>query len=327
MKLLTIVIPTHNRCEFLKNNLIHLLPQVLLNKSNVDLLVSDNHSDDDTKQVVAEFQQQYPNCLIYNRNDKDEGYLYNFNIGVHLANSRFVYLLGDDDLVPDGFVTTIIELLNKHTDIGLIHLNYLRLSNRTHKIDAFYNNKLPGEIGTMFEFRDFLMEFFDGPTFMSSLVFKRDLWIKGENRFEENCYGYDWLMKLFAGCSGCKCYYHNMPLMIQVDSGTNPYNKLWALYSIVGKSKMFKNLDNEISGIYKAWQKYRETNFLELYDIFTVSYNKVFYRARTHELSKYISSKHRVIIMYIVLYFLPSCVTKWSIIPLFKAFVLLRGIL
>ena len=326
MKLLTIVIPTHNRSKFLKINLDILIPQVLLYKNEVDLLISDNHSDDETKTVVMDYMNKYPNCLVYNCNDEDKGYLYNFNIGVHLSNSNYVYLLGDDDIVPDGFVATIVELLRTYRNIGLLHINYLQLSKRLKSLKIYYKGKTYGEVNKIFEFKDFISEFYDGPTFMSSLVFKREIWLKGENRFKENCYGYDWLMKIFAGCDGCKCLYHNMPIMIQVDSGVNPYNKLWALYSIIGKSRIFENLDKDYKGLYDGWKKYRKKKHCETYDVLSVSYDLKTYRLRSKELNNYVFLTRHKVLLGLTLHLIPSFFTKHVFIQLLKLIILLESV-
>lgn len=317
MKLLTISIPTHNRCECLKRSLEILLPQVLMYKDDVDLLISDNNSSDNTENYVKQFLEKFPNSFRYNKNQKDEGYLYNFNIGVHLANSKYVYLLGDDDIVPQGFVGTIIEILNSHEDIGLLHFNYMQFSNRLRRLKVFYKDKCFGQIEKQYSFSDFLREFWDGPTFMSSLVFKRSIWIEGESQFEENCYGYDWLMKIFAGCNNCQCLYYNMPLMIQIDSNINPYNEKWALYSIVGKSRIFENLNKNYNGLYDEWKVYHRKRFVESIDVLSATYDKRTYRGNK-ELCNYIDSKYNRFLLYMTLTVLPTFLVRKILIPCFK---------
>lgn len=324
MKLLTIVIPTHNRSKFLSKSLNILLPQIELYKEAVDLLVSDNCSDDDTREVVMGFKNRFTDCLIYNCNDKDEGYLFNFNIGVHLSNSEYIYLLGDDDIVPDGFVSSLLEIIQKNEEVGLFHINYLQFSNRLSKLKLFYSQKSFGKINEKYDFRDFLTEFYDGPTFMSSLVFKKDIWLKGENKYKEDCYGYDWLMKIFAGCDGCKCLYHNMPMMIQVDSNTNPYNDKWALYSIVGKSRIFKNLDTLYHGIYKGWLLYHNTGHQMTLDVMSVCYDKKRYKEEKEMLLSYIPLLRHKILFFLTLYFFPRKLVTKVMIPFVKGFSILE---
>lgn len=324
MKLLTVVIPTHNRSKFLNNSLNILLPQIRQYREVVDLLVSDNHSDDDTREVVMGYVEKYPDILIYNCNDKDEGYLYNFNIGVHLSQSEYVYLLGDDDIVPEGFVATLVELLNKFANIDLIHFNYLQFSNRLKTLKIFYKGKNFGKINMIYDFKDFIEDFYDGPSFMSSLVFKKDIWLKGEKRYEENCYGYDWLMKIFAGCDNCKCLYHNMPMMIQVDSGVNPYNKLWALFAIVGKSRIFENLDTTYHGIYKKWLSYHNIGHQMTVDVLSVSYDKKRYKEQKRMLLAYIPMLRHRILFFLTLYFFPRKFVAKVMIPVIKSYSLVE---
>ena len=57
MKTLSIAIPTHNRAHFLKEELDILLPQVLTRKEEIEIIISDNVSTDDTESMIHKYME------------------------------------------------------------------------------------------------------------------------------------------------------------------------------------------------------------------------------------------------------------------------------
>ena len=322
-KILTIGIPTYNRCEHLKNNLRQLLPQAILYKDQVEVVVSDNCSPDDTKSIVASFTEDYNEILIYNRNETNEGYLFNFGKCVELSSAKYICLIGDDDEVVYGYISTVLSML-KENDIGVLHYNFFTCSPTTNKLSAFYSNR---EFVSIFEYYkdsgDFIKTFLNGPSFMSSIVFKRDIWLYGKNRFEENCYGYDWLMKVYAVMKGRSCGYYSIPLVIQHISPLQPYGDLWAKYSVIGMYRIFGNLEADYPGICDIWQNKQKHNDRLYFTLLNTYRNKKMYKGFASEMKASIASKSQLITFYVAI-FSPSVVVKYSIFPFFYTFLFFR---
>ena len=98
--LLTIAIPTFNRSHYLRELLDALEPQ-LAQHADVEVLVSDNASADDTPTVTAEFQQRLGARLRVHRQPQNIGSDANFVFCFEAARGRYMWLCGDDDvLVP-----------------------------------------------------------------------------------------------------------------------------------------------------------------------------------------------------------------------------------
>ena len=109
--LLSLTIPTFNRSAFLFELLEALLPQIP-NDGSVDLLVSDNASTDATPEVVASFSGRgLPLRSV--RNAGNIGADANFLQCLSLARGKYVWVLGDDDLVLPGAIPQILSLLRQ----------------------------------------------------------------------------------------------------------------------------------------------------------------------------------------------------------------------
>lgn len=119
MAMLAICIPTFNRAAQLKANLTHLAD--LLSRHDVEVHVSDNCSTDDTGAVVASFRERSPR-IFYHRNATNVGMDGNFAVALGLANTPYVWLLGDDDVVSEVTLGGVLELLADET-YDLILLN------------------------------------------------------------------------------------------------------------------------------------------------------------------------------------------------------------
>src|SRR5208283_5300759 len=109
--LLTIIIPTYERCHHLRRAL-DALAVALSNaesKDDVEIVISDNGSQDETPQVVASYCETLP--VIYYWFDENVGLDRNLSNLVRQSRGEFIFLLGDDDLIRSNFFQKIIPVL------------------------------------------------------------------------------------------------------------------------------------------------------------------------------------------------------------------------
>ncbi len=98
--LLTVAVPTFNRCHYLRDLLEALQPQ-LRTHADVELLVSDNASTDGTQALLEQFQSRIGARLRVHRQPENLGSDENFVFCFEQARGRYVWICGDDDiLVP-----------------------------------------------------------------------------------------------------------------------------------------------------------------------------------------------------------------------------------
>lgn len=121
--LYTIIIPTHDRGELLKENLETLVPQVRKYQGEVSIFVSDNASKDNTEQIVKPFLESDGDIIQYHRHPKNIGYAANFIFATRQAPGKYACLMGDDDIMLPNHVETVVSLLKEHPDAGIVHFN------------------------------------------------------------------------------------------------------------------------------------------------------------------------------------------------------------
>ena len=117
--LLTIAIPTYNRCRNLAFLLEQLAPQ-LRNEPRVELLISDNCSPDDTLRTVDHFVKEGLSCRIL-RNQQNIGADLNFLQCFDLAEGRYLWICGDDDVILPGSLATLLNHLEAR-EVDIVYL-------------------------------------------------------------------------------------------------------------------------------------------------------------------------------------------------------------
>lgn len=107
--LLSICIPTYNGGEKLKLALTAVFT-ALEGYTDVEVIVSDNHSTDDTPEFVSAFYHH--SQFYYYRNDNNLGF--NRNLGLLLykyAQGKYCWVIGDDDLLDEDVLSSVWNLL------------------------------------------------------------------------------------------------------------------------------------------------------------------------------------------------------------------------
>lgn len=111
--ILSICIPTYNRASYLKECLESITVQFENNniQEQIEVVISDNASTDNTSDVVKMFTEKFDN-ITYFKNEKNIGFDRNLLSVIEKSTGEYCLTLGDDDaLFPDS-LTTVLEKVN-----------------------------------------------------------------------------------------------------------------------------------------------------------------------------------------------------------------------
>lgn len=106
----TVVIPTYNRSEYLKQSIASVLAQTY---TEFDLLISDNASTDNTQDVVDSFRDPR---IHYFRHQENCGLSGNYRFVLTHPKTEFIAYLSDDDLYTPEMLATAIGILDQYPD-------------------------------------------------------------------------------------------------------------------------------------------------------------------------------------------------------------------
>jgi glycosyltransferase involved in cell wall biosynthesis len=125
--LLSICIPTFNRAEYLDKTIASVVSQKEFHTEPVELVISDNASNDDTESIVKKYQDHNRN-IYYSRNDTNISGM-NLPLVVNKAHGVFRKLHNDTLLLRGG---TLSKMLNLVKD-NLHERPVIFFSNRNYK--------------------------------------------------------------------------------------------------------------------------------------------------------------------------------------------------
>lgn len=290
--LLTIIIPTYNRCDLLERGLTSIVPQVVKANSEVQLYISDNCSEDGTPDVVRRFQTLYPDAIAYKRQATNIGFEANFKDAISCVHSKYVALIGDDDYLMNGYVETVVAVLKRHRDVGLVHVNALTIESdgscsRVRNPLVNFGKEVVYATGGAF-----LLQHHHIPSLITQNVFNREAFLRAMAEVQEVNYpGYAWFAGLCHSIMDKSCVYIDRPLLYF----NNPPAKRWetdaAWFYICGLGHVFKDVDAICPGIFSRWRESFTTSFYAPYCLASIARNRALYRTRIKELREYAVSE------------------------------------
>ncbi len=119
---LSLCISTYKRAGWLGVNLRNIFTQIPAQCADLEVLVVDNASPDNTPDVVAPYLER--SDFRYLRNPRNVGMLGNLSVTAQTASGQYIWIIGDDDLTRPGIIQRVLELIEQRPGIALIYMNY-----------------------------------------------------------------------------------------------------------------------------------------------------------------------------------------------------------
>lgn len=120
MALLSICIPTYNRASYLSNTLAQLTREaVFQHTDDIEIIISDNCSDDNTEDVCKYYVSKYGSKIVYIRqpeNIRDK----NFAYVLSQANGTYAKLNNDNLYFRKGGLERVVTFLKEHSDCDIM---------------------------------------------------------------------------------------------------------------------------------------------------------------------------------------------------------------
>lgn len=115
---ISLIIPTYNRSKYLTFSLPSFINQSL-DASNYEIIIVDNNSDDDTKEIVSEIMRNC-RCTWKYCIERNQGLHYARNRGILEANSEVV-VFGDDDIIASkNWLQFLFNEYSSNANAGIV---------------------------------------------------------------------------------------------------------------------------------------------------------------------------------------------------------------
>lgn len=119
---ISICIPTYNKGAYIAQTLDSIINQLDDNsRSKIEICISDNASEDNTKEIIEKYQTQNPN-IIYFRHDSNQGLDLNMIKSAELSRGKYRWLLGSDDMIAPGAINKALEAMKTSEDIYVFNM-------------------------------------------------------------------------------------------------------------------------------------------------------------------------------------------------------------
>ena len=139
MPLVSVVIATYNRADFLRTAIVSVLSQTF---QDFEIVVVDDASQDHTCKVIHDFHEKK---IRYIKHDVNKGIAAVRNTGLLNSTGKYIaYLDDDDEWLPKKLQVQVDLLEGRPTKVGLVYSGYLRINRTTGEIERQY---LPQKMG------------------------------------------------------------------------------------------------------------------------------------------------------------------------------------
>jgi len=101
--LISIIVPTYNRSELLRSAINSLLQQETEGKFSYEIIIIDDASTDETREVVGEIVKNSPGLVRYVKGD-GKGYTRALNRGLAESHGEWLALFDDDELADSDWL-------------------------------------------------------------------------------------------------------------------------------------------------------------------------------------------------------------------------------
>lgn len=135
MKLLTVAIPCYNSQEYMK----HAIESALVGGEDIEILIVDDGSKDDTAKIADEFEAQYPG-IIRAIHQENGGHGEAVNTGLRNAKGLYYKVLDSDDWLDRDALLRVMDQLRqmvkegRMVDMFLANYVYEKPSEHKHKV-------------------------------------------------------------------------------------------------------------------------------------------------------------------------------------------------
>ena len=190
MKKISVIIPVYNDEKYLSICLEHIINQSIGFEENVQVVLIDDASKDDSYSICKKYYEKFPNNIILEKLTENSGSGGKpRNIGINYATGKYLMFSDADDFFDEkAFEIMYNAIENKKADFIISNWNYTDEEGIPYKTPVFDNNRF-----TEFklDIKDYKDSFWIMNSSMCNKIFNREFIEKNIIRCLENVNGED----------------------------------------------------------------------------------------------------------------------------------------
>ncbi|EDN71230.1 Glycosyltransferase [Beggiatoa sp. PS] len=138
LPLVSVLMVTYNQKHFIKEAIESILTQ---DYDNLEIVISDDGSNDGTQEILREYKTKYPNKFILVLAEKNQGITKNCNSGLSFCKGKYIAFLAGDDLMLSGKIRKQVEYMERHPKCAICYHNLEVFDSDVNQFLRYFNDK------------------------------------------------------------------------------------------------------------------------------------------------------------------------------------------
>lgn len=171
---LSILVPTHNREDLLRQTLQSVLNQIS-GLEQIELIISNDASKDGTQNFLDHFSKEHSDLKVkVFHHEKNLGGPGNWKFLLEQAHGEFVYLLSDDDTIKSNFLKSYFEVLEKYPHVDIIYSGIEYCDENMKPLSESMISSVPGLVSGVERLKNLLI----ANHMVMSSIYRRETFLK-----------------------------------------------------------------------------------------------------------------------------------------------------
>lgn len=107
----SVIIAAYNSQDWIRQCLDSVISQSIGFKDNIEVIVVDDASTDDTSKIIKEYKEKYPDNFTCIKNSKNQGPAVSRNKGLGHVKGKYVNFLDSDDTISKNTFKDVLNFL------------------------------------------------------------------------------------------------------------------------------------------------------------------------------------------------------------------------
>ena len=135
----SIIISAYNSESWISQSIESIIRQTLDFKENIEIILINDGSKDNTGKICESFASEYPHNITYISKNHD-GKGASRNLGIKNSNGTYINFLDGEDYFSRNTLKNVLEYFNKHENIDIVTTPIKTISSKKSKINQKYLN-------------------------------------------------------------------------------------------------------------------------------------------------------------------------------------------
>ena len=168
MKYISFVVPCYNSEEYMEK----CIKSLLIGKDDVEIIIIDDGSKDNTGKIADKYQKKYPN-IVKAIHQENGGHGEGINVGLKHATGKYFKVVDSDDWLDEEAYKKLLKEI-KHIDTDLVVCNYVYTytDGRSDQVISFANVYDEGRVLTWDDIHKFKLTQYPS---LHSMMYKKSV--------------------------------------------------------------------------------------------------------------------------------------------------------